>query len=205
MSTYLDRILNDGTDRAGWESARRPVIGASDAAHFARLSSVDKYLAAKLGHGAFHGNTFTESGHRWEPMMLAWAGIPQNAALFHSPGEPGFAATPDGIDSLDSGRLRLAECKAKHNKIVDGPSPSEWRQLAFQFAVLPEAVETEFIWVELDAAGEIRAGRSGEPCSVTIRRDGPRIIKATAQIMPIAADLLPRLRAALDFERSLAA
>lgn len=203
---WRDRILHDGVDRAGWEAARRPVIGASDAAHFAKLTSVDKYLAAKLGHGSFHGNSYTENGHRWEPMMLAWAGIPQNLALIHSPSEPGFACTPDGIAEVHGGRmLRLAECKVKHLKVVSGPSTSEWRQLAFQFEVLPEAVETEFIWVELDADGEIRAGRHGEPCSIAIRRYHPKILAARDLIMPIAADLLPRLRAALEFERSLAA
>ncbi|QDZ15808.1 hypothetical protein [Humibacter ginsenosidimutans] len=203
--SYLDRILHDGVDRAGWENARRPVLGASDAAHLAKMSSVDKYLAAKLGHGSFHGNEYTESGHRWEPMMLAWAGIPQNIALFHSPAEPGFACTPDGIAEVHGGRsLRLAEAKAKHLKIVDGPSVSEWRQLAFQFEVLPEATEIEFIWVELDAAGEIRAGRHGEPCSITVRRDHPKILAARAQIMPIAAEVLARLRVALTYERSAA-
>jgi len=202
---WRDRILHDGIDRAGWEAARHPVIGASDAAHFAKLASVDKYLAAKLGHGSFQGNSYTESGHRWEPMMLAWAGIPQNLALIHSPAEPGFACTPDGLLDLDGEHLVLAECKAKHMKVVDGPSTAEWRQLAFQFEVLPEATKTEFIWVELDADGEIRAGRHGEPCSITVRPDNPNILKARAQILPIAVDLLPRLRAALEFERTIAA
>lgn len=203
--SYRDRILHDGVDRPGWEAARHPVIGASDAAHFARPSSVDKYLAAKIGHGSFHGNSYTENGHRWEPMMLAWAGIPQNLALIHSPSEPGFACTPDGIEERADGRtLRLAECKAKHMKVVTGPSAQEWRQLAFQFEVIPEAVETEFIWAELDASGEIRAGRRGEPCSITIRRDHPKILAAREQIMPVAAEVLARLRVALTYERSAA-
>lgn len=200
VMSWRDRVLDDGTARARWEQARRPVIGASDAATFAKLTSVDKYLAAKLGHGSFHGNTYTESGHRWEPMMLAWAGITPNVALIHSPGEPGFAATPDGAEAT-----RGAEAKAKHRKVVTGPSLGEWRQLAWQFLVVPEFEEIEFIWVELDEHGDIRAGRHGEPCSITIRPDHPNILKARAQIFPIAVDLLPRLRAALEFERTIAA
>ena len=56
--SYRDRILHDGVDRPGWEAARHPVIGASDAAHFARPASVDKYLAAKIGHG---------KGYKYDP------------------------------------------------------------------------------------------------------------------------------------------
>lgn len=196
--SWRDRILHDGTDRAGWEAARRPVIGASDAATFAKLTSVDKYLAAKLGHGSFHGNGYTESGHRWEPMMLAWAGITPNTALIHSPAEEGFAATPDGAEPT-----RGAEAKAKHGKVVTGPSLGEWRQLAWQFLVVPEFEEIEFIWVEL-LDDEIRPGRHGEPCSITVRPDNPNILKARDQILPIATDLLARLRVALSYERTAA-
>lgn len=137
--------------------------------------------------------------------MLAWAGIPQNLALIHAPGEPGFAATPDGLLDLDGEHLVLAECKAKHGRVVAGPSLGEWRQLAWQFLVVPEAQKIEFIWVELDADGDIRPGRHGEPCSITIRPDHPNILTARAQILPIAADLLPRLRAARAFKRTIAA
>ncbi|SFN66867.1 hypothetical protein [Mycetocola miduiensis] len=196
--SYLDRVLHDGSDRDGWLEARRPVIGASDAAKLAKPGSVDKYLAQKLGDSGFSGNKYTDSGNRWEPMMLAWAGIPENKALIHSPGERGFAATPDG-----AGGTVGAECKAKHGRVVDGPSLGEWRQLAWQFVCVPEFESIEFIWVEL-MDGEIRAGCHGEPKSITVRPDHSRIRELTPFILPIATDLLARLTAALDFERQLA-
>lgn len=199
--SHLERILSDGTDRDQWLQARHPVLGASDAAKFSKLESVPLYLAAKLSDGAFHGNHYTESGHRWEPMMLAWAGIPENKALIHAPGNRGFAATPDGI-SIDE--TTGAECKAKHGKVVNGPSLGEWRQVAWQFLCLPEFERIEFIWVEL-IDGDIRAGLNGEPKHLTIRRDHPKILDLTAQILPIATDLLARLTAALEFERTLSA
>lgn len=201
--SYLDRLVVDGSDRDAWALARRPGLGASDAATFSKRESVDKYVAAKLGDRSFTGNSYTASGHRWEPLMLAYVGIPGNVALFHSPDEKGFVATPDGIDP--TGRFRLAECKAKHNKVVDGPDLKEWRQLAWQFLVFPEAAETEFVWVELNRDNEIRDGRNGQPSSMTVPRDHPKILDLTERILPIAREVLPRLRAALEIEKELAA
>ena len=195
--TWRDRIVNDGTDRESWLFARHPSIGASDAAKLAKATSVDKYLAAKLATRTFTGNDFTESGHRWEPMMLAWAGIEPNKALIHSPGEAGFAATPDGADDA-----RGAECKAKHGVVVNGPSLGEWRQLAWQFLCVPEFESIEFIWVEL-MDGDIRPGCNGEPKSLTVTPDHPKIREVTPLILPIATDLLARLTAALAFEKEM--
>lgn len=202
--SYLDRILDDGTDRDRWLALHDTTITASTVAKFAKLQSVPLYLADMLKSRIFTGNSYTESGNRWEPMMLAWAGIPPNKALIHSPQEKGFAATPDGINLLPDGSAIGAECKAKHGKVVTGPSLGEWRQLAWQFLCVPEFEEIEFIWVEL-IDGEIRSGRDGEPRSLTIRPDHPKIVAATAQVLPIATELLPRLRAALEFERELQA
>lgn len=195
--TWRDRILNDGADRETWLTARHPALGASDAAKFSKIESVPLYLAAKLASNTFHGNEYTDQGNRWEPMMLAWAGIAPNKALIHAPGERGFAATPDGADET-----RGAECKAKHGKIVNGPSVGEWRQVAWQFVCVPEFETIDFIWVEL-IDGEIRAGLNGEPKHLLIKRDDPKILAATEQIMPIASDLLPRLQAALQFEKEM--
>ncbi|QPZ39729.1 hypothetical protein [Paramicrobacterium chengjingii] len=195
--SWADRILDDGTNRARWLASRLPVIGASDAAKLSKPGSVDKYLAAKLASKTFHGNDYTESGHRWEPMMLAWAGIAENKALIHSPGEKGFAATPDGAEAM-----RGAECKAKHGKVVAGPSLAEWRQLAWQFVCVPEFESIEFIWVEL-IDGDIRPGLHGEPKSLTVTRDHEKIRELTPRILPIATDLLARLRVALSYERNL--
>lgn len=197
--SHLDRILHDGIDREGWLTARNPVIGASDAAKLARESSIESVLKAKLTTRSFTGNGFTESGHRWEPMMLAWAGIPENKALIHSPGNRGFAATPDGV-TADS--TVIAECKAKHNKVVTGPTLGEWRQVAWQFLVVPEAETCEFIWAEI-VNGEMRAVNNGEFQKLTIRRDDPQILDLTNQLLPLATDLLERLTRALEFEREM--
>jgi hypothetical protein len=198
--SYLDRILDDGSNREHWLGSRHPVVGASDAAKLARESSIASVLAAKLSRVNFSGNDYTESGHRWEPMMLAWADIPGNKALIHAPGHPGFAATPDGITA--DGRT-LAECKAKHGRIIDGPTLGEWRQLAWQFECVPEAEQAQFIWVEL-IDGEIRAGLNGQPKSLLIPRDHPKIVELRAQVLPLATELLERLTVALSYERPAA-
>jgi hypothetical protein len=207
--SYLQRIVVDGTDHEAWRIARRTgVIGASTAAKFAKPSSVELYLAAMLAPATFSGNGFTESGHRWEPMMLAYADIPQNLALFHSPHERGFTATPDGVRALPDGRVRLAECKAKHGKVVDGPDASEWRQLAWQFEVFPEADAIEFLWVELTrnerGDWDLRPNLHGLPKRLVVTRDHPKIVAARALVVPIATEVLARLRVALSYERSAA-
>ncbi|MCI2959520.1 hypothetical protein MN032_17685 [Agromyces atrinae] len=202
--SYTERILSDGENREAWLAARHSIIGASDTAKLAKPESVELYLRSKLADSSFTGNAYTESGHRWEPMMLAWAGIPANKALIHSPHEKGFAATPDGILPLFGDALRGAECKAKHGRVVDGPSLAEWRQLAWQFLCVPEFDSIEFIWVEL-MDGEIRAELNGEPKSITVTRQHPKIIQLSQQILPIAHDLLGRLRAARQFEQELLA
>lgn len=206
--TWQDRIIVDGSDRDLWLGARRQVIGAYDAKKLAKPTSVDKYLASKLAEKSFTGNAYTEEGHRWEPLMLAYAGIPQNSALIHSPDEPGHAATPDGLRVNPDGRLTLAECKARLGRITDGPEREEWRQLAWQFRVLPEADEIEFLWVELvkNEHGEwdLREGLHGIPRRLVIRRDHPKVVEAHALVVSIATDLLARLRVALTYERRAA-
>lgn len=182
--TYLDRVLADSSNREAWLHARESVIGASDAAMLSKPESLDRYLAAKLAP-AFAGNRHTDSGNRWEPMMLAWAGIPACGLLIHHPDEIGFAATPDGADGV-----RLAECKAKEGRIITGPSLAEWRQVAWQLYCIPEAESVEWIWAE--TLGGDLAGR--EPKSITITRDHPKVRDLTARIVPIAVELLLMLR-----------
>ena len=198
--SHLNRILHDGIDREGWLAARTPVVGASDAAKLAKESSVESVLASKLTQREWNGNSYTASGHRWEPMMLAWAGISPNIALIHAPDNRGFAATPDGADAK-----RGAECKAKHNKVVEGPTLGEWRQVAWQFVVVPEFEEIEFIWQELvtDPATGLWIPRADEPKNLTIPRSHPKIVDLTSKIIPLATDLLDRLTRALEFERQM--
>jgi len=196
--SHLDRIVNNGADREAWLASRRGRIGASTAAKFSKAESIDLYVAGMLSDNNWSGNEYTRSGHRWEPMMLAYADIPQNLALFHAPGEEGHVATPDG---LTEGRVRLAECKAKHNRIVTGPTLGEWRQVSWQFIVIPEAEECEFIWAEI-VDGKLR---NDEPKSITIPRTHPKVIELQNKMLPIAREVLPRLRAAIEFEKEMTA
>jgi hypothetical protein len=201
--SWTDRILSDGTDREQWKTARFPVIGASDAKTLAKPESVHLYLAAKLKREVFTGNVYTDNGYRWEPMILGWAGYDHNEALIHSPNEPGFAATPDGIRSDG---FSGAEVKVKHvtlAKRTKGPTLGEKRQLAWQFKVLPEFEHIDWCWGEIDKNGDPDELIDDEPKFIRFYPDDPEIVSLTALIEPIAVDLLARLTAALEFERSL--
>jgi len=197
--TWQKRILDDGTDRDQWKRSRSVVVGASDAAKLAKESSIESALRAKLTDGRWGGNAYTESGHRWEPMLLGWAGIPGNKALIASSREPGHACTPDGILELGNGRVGLAEAKAKHDLIVTGPTLGEWRQVAFQLYCFPEADWVEWVWGEV-VKGELR---KGSPKSLRIERDHPKILTIQAALIPLADDLLFALRAARALEKEL--
>lgn len=199
--SYLDRILDDGTDRERWLAARANcVIGASDAAGYVKPESVDKYVAAKLKASGFHGNAFTEAGHEWEPRLLAAVGVEQSTLLIHSPAEPGFAATPDGLTVTPAGII-LGEAKIKHNKIVSGPTAKEFRQVAWQMFCVgwEDVLHTEFVWGEL-VNGELRNG--------AIEPKRLRIFPADVEhllppMIDIATPVLARLRAARQFEREM--
>jgi hypothetical protein len=199
----IDRILCDGSDRDAWKVARESVIGASDAARLSKPESVPLYLAGKLKREVFTGNVFTENGYRFEPMILGWAGYEHNVALFHSPDEPGFAATPDGIRADG---LAGAEVKVKHvtpDKRTTGPTLAEWRQLAWQFLVLPEFEHIDWCWGDIDKTGDGEDLIDDEPRFVRVYPDDPKIVELQRHLEPIATDLLSRLRAALAFEREL--
>lgn len=202
----IDRILCDGSDRDEWKHARESVIGASDAARLSKLESVPLYLAGKLKREVFTGNVFTDNGYRWEPIVLGWAGYEHNQALFHAPDEPGFAATPDGIRDLGLGHVALAECKVKHvdlTKRTKGPTLAEWRQLAWQFRVIPEALYIDWCCAEVDKNGDGEDLIDDEPWSIRVHPETPKIVELQQHLEPIATDLLSRLRAALAFEREL--
>lgn len=204
--SWDQRILADGLDRDAWKAARFPVIGASDAKTLSKVESIPLYLAAKLKREVFTGNVFTENGYRFEPMFLGWAGYEHNVALFHAPDEVGFAATPDGIRS-QPGTLQLAECKVKHvdlKKRTKGPTLPEWRQVAWQFRVFPEAHCIDWIWGDVDKNTNGEDLIDDEPRMIRLYPDDPQVIELTAQVEPIATDLLARLRASLAFEKELA-
>lgn len=193
--TWRDRILNDGESRESWLGARLSVIGASDVKQYAKLSSVDKYVAAKIRPRTFFGNQVTESGHRWEPMILAYLGVPGNKQFVHAPDNERFACTPDGIQ--DEGVFTLAEVKARHGVIKPNPDAGEWRQLAWQLMCFPEAELVRFgtatLLLNQQGEYEVREGGYG---ALDVYRDHPKIIAATAQILPIAEQVLAALDAA---------
>jgi hypothetical protein len=194
---WIERVLADSIDRPAWLLAREPIVGASDAAKLARAASIETYVAAKLKPSSFGGNRFTESGNEWEPIMLAWAGIPQNTLLIHSAEHPGLAATPDGL-RVDPDGIVLAEVKAKHDRIVYGPTPGEFRQVAFQqYCIGPEVLYTEFIWAEI-VNGEMRT-----EVPKSLRIYPADVADVLAGMLPIALELSARLTAALEFERGM--
>ena len=200
----FQRVLADGADRDVWSRARFSVIGASDAEVLSKPESVHLSLAQKLKRDIFTGNVWTENGYRYEPMILGWAGYEHNVALFHSPDEPGFAATPDGIRFAPS--LALAEVKVKHvapDKRTKGPTLGEWRQLAWQFRVVPEAQHIDWCWGDVDKNGDGEDLIDDEPRFIRIYPDDTKIVELQRHLEPIATDLLSRLRAALAFEREL--
>ena len=204
--SYRERVLTDGSSREAWKEARYPVIGASDAKYLAKAESVPLYLASKLKRDVFTGNVFTDNGYRWEPIVLGWAGYEHNQALFHAPDEPGFAATPDGIRELAGGHIALAECKVKHvdpKKRTKGPTLAEWRQLAWQFRVFPEAVFIDWCCAEVDKFGDGEDLLDDEPWHLRIPYHDPKIRDLQSHLEPIATDLLKRLRAAIAFEKEM--
>ncbi|MDY7542642.1 MULTISPECIES: hypothetical protein [unclassified Cryobacterium] len=196
---WQDRILDDGTIRERWLAARaNGVIGASDAAGYVNPASEDKYVAAKLKTSSFQGNAFTQAGHEWEPRLLAAVGLEQSLLLIHSPGEPGFAATPDAIKVTSEG-IVLGEAKIKHNKIVYGPTAREFRQVAWQMMCVgwDDIAYTDFVWGEL-VKGELR-NNALEPKRLRIYpADVEHLLKP---MVDIATPVLARIRSALQFAK----
>lgn len=143
----LDRVVADSAaDPEGWRRARPSHIGASDAAKYAKVTSVESYLRSKL-HGTFDGNSFTANGHLFEPAIVAHMGMTHNTRMFHHPEFPVFSATPDALDVMN-GVVVNGEAKVKH-KVVDGPNPGELRQVAFAQYVLGAAY-SKWAWLTLD-------------------------------------------------------
>lgn len=189
----LGRTLADTADPTSWDRAHGRVIGSYQAGAFAKATSVETYIRQMLAPRDFKGNDATRSGVRWEPMLLAWAGAEPNTLLIHHPEEKQFGATVDGTMNR-----RITETKAKHNKVVDGPTPREIRQMAWQLFCLPEYEGADFVWGEL-----VRAfGPDGwrlrrDPQTLHFDRDHPQIVAALDLIVPIAHEVLTGVNAAL--------
>lgn len=189
----LGRTLADSAERESWLTVHDKVIGSSTAGKFAKRESVETYVRQILEPRTFHGNASTESGNRWEPMLLAWADAESNSLLVHHPDNERFGATVDGTRRVGD-ELVIVETKAKHNKVVTGPTPYEIRQLAWQMFVVPEASHAEWVWGELiDRDGEWVLRR--DPQTLIFHREHPVIVAATSLIVPIAHDVLSALNA----------
>lgn len=190
----LDRILADSNDRESWLALHGAgkVIGSSTAGKFAKPGSVETYVRQILAPRTFSGNETTQSGHRWEPLMLAFVGAEPNTLFVHHPDNRRYAATVDGTR-----RAWIVETKAKHNKVITAPTPYEIRQLAWQMHCIPEMDGADWVWVEL-----VRDSTTGEwvmrrdPQTLTFDRDHPQIVAATRLIVPIAEQVLAALDAA---------
>lgn len=194
-----DRVIVDGADRNEWLTARRRHICASDAAKFAKLSSVETYIRQKLTLSSF-SSELMQSGHRWEPMILAFLGAEQSQALYRHPDHSGFAATPDGFDRDGVG---LVEIKTRHNIVANGPSLSEVRQMAWQLFVIPEAEYVDFCEGEIILKnGEWELRR--DPQVIRFEKDSKPIQEMQELIIPIALQVGRGLEAALELEKEMA-
>ncbi|MDF2507275.1 MAG: hypothetical protein K0Q52_1134 [Microbacterium sp.] len=193
----LDRTLADSADRDSWLAVHDKVIGSSTAGKFAKPGSVETYVRQILAPRTFSGNASTQSGHRWEPMLLAWAGAEPNSLFIHHPDNDRFAATVDGAIPYGAS-FAIAETKAKHNKVITGPTPYEIRQLAWQLYCIPEADYAAWVWGELvEDATEPQGWRlRRDPQTLLFDRETPAIAAATALIVPIAHEVLAALNAA---------
>ncbi|MGI6878790.1 hypothetical protein [Microbacterium sp. gxy059] len=205
MSTLelLGRALADSADRDSWLAQHDRVIGSSTAGKFARPSSVETYVRQILAPKTFTGSAATESGNRWEPILLAWAGAEPNSLLIHHPDEKRFGATIDGTIPTSTG-FAICETKTKHKRVVTSPTPYEVRQLAWQLYCLPEAEFAAWVWGELvEDPTEPEGWRlRRDPQTLIFHRDDPKIVAATELIVPIAHDVLAALDAATSQEVS---
>lgn len=193
----LDRTLADSANRESWLHVHGKVIGSSTAGKFAKASSVETYVRQILEPRSFSGNESTESGNDWEPALLAAVGARPNSLFIHHPENRRFGATIDGTKPTETG-FAIVETKTKHNKIVNGPTPYEIRQVAWQWFCVPEGEHVEWVWGELvrDAASPVGWRLRRPPQVLIFHRDDPAIVAATSLIVPIAHAVLERLDAA---------
>lgn len=187
----LSRVVADqAVDPAGWMAARPTHIGASDAAKYAKRTSIEAYVRAKLTPSTFTGNEATAHGHLFEPAIVGFMGIPHNSRMFHHPEFEVFTATPDAIDVLPDGSIVNGEAKVKHRRI-DGPSPAEFRQVAFAQYVTGAAY-TKWAWLELDENDR----PTGDPRVILL--DPLDLADVLAPVLDIAHLVADALRAAAD-------
>ena len=192
----LDLVVADALlEPEKWLAVRPFSIGASDAAGYAKIESVEKYVRAKLTarDRPFTGNPFTANGHAHEPGLMGWAGVSHNTKMFRHPEIPEFTATPDGVDVTPTGVVLLGEAKVKH-KIVEGPTPAERRQVVWAQYVTG-AEMTKWVWQALHPDTH---RPYGEPQMHRISFD-PDLL---APVLVIAHQVRAAMIAAREFERN---
>jgi predicted phage-related endonuclease len=147
-SSYLDRLVTDGTDEHAWLQARARGITATDVAKLTSIHSIPVVALEKLRPSTFTGNAFTEHGKAREPIIAEWVrdrtGIEPSSSLFHSEPDTRHLATPDGIGMRSDGVLELAEIKTT-GKGWDQIPGNYLRQVYWQQYVLG-AQRTFFVW-----------------------------------------------------------
>lgn len=184
----LNRVIADkSTDPAGWYAARSapPKIGASDAAKFSKVASVETYVRGIL-HNDWSGSVYADNGNTFEEAIALHAGITPSHRMFAHP-DPElwrFVATPDGVNITPTGAVVLAECKVKH-KPTKGPTLGERRQVVWQQYVTG-ADYTKWAWLELDPDTH---QPTGEPRIILIDRDDDLLDQVLAVAHPVRAAL----------------
>jgi hypothetical protein len=188
----LSRVIADSRDPEQWHGARVGRIGASDAAKFSKIESVESYVRAKL-NTSFTGNASTALGHQWEVAALAAAGWQQNTLMFVHPEEDGFMATPDGVRAATDGVTpELAEMKLTSKPKATIPLAHR-RQMWWQQLVMG-ANQTEYLEMPYDENGH---PIGLEPNRIWFDRDEREIEK----LLVIARPVLRILRATIEMQK----
>lgn len=186
-TTYLERLVTDGSDEAAWLQARARGITATDVAKLTSIHSIPVMALEKLRPSTFTGNVFTEHGKTREPVIAEWVrertGIEPSSSLFHAAEETRHLATPDGIGMRHDGVLELAEIKTT-GKGWDQIPGNYLRQVYWQQYVLG-AQRTFFVWEQHSNFVPI----SNEPKFTWIERDE----EAIAELVWLANGLIGEL------------
>lgn len=185
-SSYLNRIVTDGSDRLAWLQARSRGITATDVAKLSTLRSIDSAASEKLHGSRFSGNVYTEHGKAREPEIAKWVlqehGIVSSQALFHAELDIRHLATPDGVVQHESGLVELAEIKTTNKEWRSIPR-QYLRQVWWQQYVLG-AERTLMVWERHENFVPV-----GDPVVRWVNRDENEI----AQLVHLASKLIDTL------------
>lgn len=105
-------VLDDGTDRARWLDARRPVVTATDVARLARggANTWAAIRAEKAGYARNFDTSAMQHGREREPFIARYAGaafgLEPCGALLAAADRPEYAATPDLLGDEEVGEAK---------------------------------------------------------------------------------------------------